>query len=59
MAEDPRTTRIRLELTKRQKKQLRKATGRDVQALELRLRGLPEPDEGQEEASDADVPERG
>ena len=37
--------RIRLELTECQKEQIRKATGREVNALELGLEGLPEPAE--------------
>jgi hypothetical protein len=40
-----RKARIRLELTECQKEQLRKATGREVNALELGLQGLPEPAE--------------
>jgi hypothetical protein len=43
MTEERRKPRIRLELTKRQKEQIRKATGREVTALELRLEALPEP----------------
>ena len=34
---------MRLELTECQKEQIRKATGREVYALELGLEGLPEP----------------
>jgi hypothetical protein len=46
MEESPRS-RIRLELTRRQKEQIRKATGRTVNSLDLGLQGLPElePDE--------------
>jgi hypothetical protein len=46
MEESPRS-RIRLELTRRQKEQIRKATGRQVNSLDLGLQGLPElaPDE--------------
>jgi hypothetical protein len=35
--------RVRLELTERQKKQIREATGRQVNSLELMLEALPEP----------------
>jgi hypothetical protein len=47
MREKPPRTRIRLELTERQKEQIRKATGRQVNSLDLGLQGLPEraPDE--------------
>jgi hypothetical protein len=45
MTEKPHETRIRLELTERQQAQIRKATGWEVSALELRLHSLPEPDE--------------
>jgi hypothetical protein len=45
MREKPEKDRVRLELTERQKKQIRKATGRDVRSLELGLQGLPEPAE--------------
>jgi hypothetical protein len=41
---------IRLELTEAQKVQIREATGREVNVLELRLQRWPEPAEGQEEA---------
>ena len=37
--------RTRLELTECQKEQIRKATGREVNALELGLQGLPDPAE--------------
>ena len=47
---------IRLELTKAQKEQVREATGREVNVLELRLQGLPEPAEGQEGAPCVDNP---
>jgi hypothetical protein len=40
-----RKARIRLELTECQKEQIRQATGREVNALELGLEGLPEPAE--------------
>jgi hypothetical protein len=40
-----RRTTIRLELTKAQKVQIRAATGREVDVLELRLQDLPEPAE--------------
>jgi hypothetical protein len=43
MTGEPQRPTIRLELTGRQKKQLRRATGRTVNALELRLQDLPEP----------------
>jgi hypothetical protein len=43
--EEPRRTRIRLELTARLKEQIRKATGRQVNALDLGLQGPPEPAE--------------
>jgi hypothetical protein len=43
MMEEPETTRIRLELTERQKEQIRRATGRKVNTLDLGLQGLPEP----------------
>jgi hypothetical protein len=46
--EEPRRTRIRLKLTERQKEQIRKATGRKVNALDLGLEGLPEPTEPSE-----------
>lgn len=47
MTEESPRSRIRLELTKRQKEQIRKATGRTVNSLDLGLQGLPsqEPDE--------------
>jgi hypothetical protein len=41
--EEPRKARVRLVLTERQKEQIRKATGRKVNRLELRLEALPEP----------------
>jgi hypothetical protein len=41
---------IRLELTEAQKAQIRGATGREVNVLELRLQGLPEPAKGQDGA---------
>jgi hypothetical protein len=43
MTEELRTAKIRLELTECQKLQIREATGRQVNSLELRLQGLPEP----------------
>jgi hypothetical protein len=52
MIEEPEKTRIRLDLTERQKAQIRQATGREVNTLELRLQGLPEQGEyrtGEEE----------
>jgi hypothetical protein len=55
MIEEPRGARIQIELTERQKEQIRKATGRQVNWLELRLQGLPEPAEppaGEEERRD-------
>jgi hypothetical protein len=47
MTEESPRSRIRLELTERQKEQIRKATGRTVNSLDLGLQGLPsqEPDE--------------
>jgi hypothetical protein len=45
MTEEPRRTHIRLDLSECQKEQIRKATGRRVNSLELRLQGLPEPAE--------------
>jgi hypothetical protein len=42
MTDEPRKTRIRLELTKRQQAQIRRVTGREVTFLELRLHRLPE-----------------
>lgn len=45
MTRKSRKARIRLELTECQKGQIRKATGREVNALELGLEGLPEPAE--------------
>jgi hypothetical protein len=55
MMDEPRKARIRLELSERQKEQIRKATGRKVNSLELRLRPLPEvaePPTGKEEGTD-------
>ena len=43
MREQPPRTRIRLELTQRQKEQIRKATGRQVNALDLGFQSVPEP----------------
>jgi hypothetical protein len=43
MTETPPRATIRLALTECQKKQIREATGREVNALELRLTSLPEP----------------
>jgi hypothetical protein len=45
MEEKREKARVRLELTKQQQHQIRRATGRQVSSLELRLRGLPEPAE--------------
>jgi len=45
MTEQSRKTSVRLELTQRQKKKIRQATGREVSRLELRLEPLPEPTE--------------
>jgi hypothetical protein len=42
MREQSQRSRIRLELTPRQKAQIREATGRDVNALELGLQPLTE-----------------
>jgi hypothetical protein len=50
MARQPGKSRIRIKLTETQKVQIREATGREVNVLELRLQDLPEPAEGQEEA---------
>jgi hypothetical protein len=44
MNEKPRRTQIRIDLTRRQREQIRQATGREVRALELGLESLPEPD---------------
>jgi hypothetical protein len=41
--ENPRKARIRIDLTRRQRAQIRAATGRDVSALDLGLERLPEP----------------
>jgi hypothetical protein len=43
MIEAPRRALIQIKLTERQKDQIRKATGRRVNSLELRLQSLPEP----------------
>lgn len=43
MAQERRRRTIRLELTERQREQVRRATGRVVTALELRLQDLEEP----------------
>ena len=51
-AGEPRKATIRLELTERQKEKLRRATGRTVNALELRLQDLPE-------GAQASAPEEG
>jgi hypothetical protein len=59
MAGEGERATIWLELTKCQKEQIRKATGRTVNVLELRLEGLPEPAEGQEEAPEPDMSEQG
>jgi hypothetical protein len=61
MREQPPRSRIRLELTRRQKEQIRKATGRTVNSLDLGLQGLPaqEPDErpeGEEKTDRRDTP---
>jgi hypothetical protein len=40
MMEKPRKVGIRLELTERQKEQVREATGREVTLIELRLQPL-------------------
>src|SRR5439155_25752656 len=45
MRQKPPKARLRLDLTKRQKEQIREATGREVSSLELGLDGLPEPHE--------------
>jgi hypothetical protein len=47
ITDEPPRTRIRLELTTGQKEQIRKATGRKVNSLDLGLQGLPglEPEE--------------
>lgn len=50
MAEKPPRLQIRLALTERQKRQIREATGREVNTLELRLEPLSPPTEA------ADVP---
>jgi hypothetical protein len=52
--ESPRTprTRIRLELTERQKEQIWKATGRTVNSLDLGLEGLPEPAESPDDTEE-------
>jgi hypothetical protein len=42
MTEESPRNRIRLELTRRQKEQIRKATGRTVNSLDLGLQGLPD-----------------
>jgi hypothetical protein len=52
--EKPRKAEIRLELTERQKEQVREATGREVTSLELRLQplqGLLQRPAGEEEAT--------
>src|SRR5689334_9793608 len=41
--ENPRKARIRIDLTRRQRAQIRSATGRDVSALDLGLERLPGP----------------
>jgi hypothetical protein len=46
MPEKPRKAKIQLCLTEGQKEQVREATGRDVDMLELRVEPLPEPAEG-------------
>ena len=43
MNEQPRPTRIRLDLTRRQQEQIRQATGREVSTLDLGLEILGEP----------------
>jgi hypothetical protein len=43
MTERPRKVHIELALTPRQKRQIREATGREVNTLELRLAPLPRP----------------
>jgi hypothetical protein len=42
MTEKREKARVRLELTECQKEQIREATGRQVNSLELMLEGLPE-----------------
>jgi hypothetical protein len=42
MTEKLEKARVRLELTEGQKEQIREATGRQVNSLELMLEGLPE-----------------
>ena len=54
MSEKPEKARLRLELTERQKQQIRRATGRDVKSLELRLQRLPEPADGQAGVNETD-----
>ena len=43
MTAEPGKTHIHLELTPCQKQQIREATGREINTLELRLASLPEP----------------
>ena len=43
MTEEPHRATIRLKLTECQQAQIRRATGRAVNAIELRLHPLPEP----------------
>jgi hypothetical protein len=43
MSETPQKLHIQLALTPRQKRQIREATGRDINTLELRLAPFPEP----------------
>jgi hypothetical protein len=51
----PKTT-IQLELTGAQKAQIRAATGRNVNVLELRLQDWLEPAAGQEVAAEPELP---
>ena len=56
MTDKPCKTSIRLKLTECQQAQIRRVTGREVTALELRLHRLPEPAEfpaGREDAAEA------
>jgi hypothetical protein len=43
MTDEPSKVHIQLALTPRQKRQIRAATGREINTLELRLAPLPEP----------------
>jgi hypothetical protein len=51
-----RRTTVRLELTEAQKEQMRAAIGREVNVLELRLQGGPEPAGGLEGAAAPEIP---